>query len=577
MDKTPSSFSKSLFFGHIPEEMVIPYPTATPAERTRVREILAALAELAKGANPAAIDAAAAIPPELLADLRQRGFFGLSVPTEHGGLGLSMTGYARVAAQLAGFDASVAVTLSGHEALGLRGLLLHGTAEQRRRYLPDLARGEKIAAFALTEPGSGSDAASIQMRATPQPDGSFILDGDKTWIVNGGIADLFTIFAQTEVERGGERKNRITAFLVERGMGVQPGPEEAKLGVRGASTTSLALRQVRVPPENVLGQVGGGFKVAMGVLNVGRLSSAAGTVGAAQELIRLALAHAVKRRQFGRPISEFGMVKDKIGRMMMDVFAAESMVYLTTGMVDRGVQDCSLESAICKVSGSEMLWRVAHESAAIAAGAGYMSGHPWERLIRDARVNLVFQGTNEILRCFIALSGMQGPGERLAQLAQFIKWPLKGYGLAIDFVVDKLKTQYVGNGATVEHAHGMLKRETVLFEDNVPELAKQVEKTLRKHGKEISEMQYVQRRVADMTIDLYMMIACIARTTAAILEKGAPAAEREAKLCRAVCGRAAQRIRRNIRMFDDNDDELVKAVAKDAYDAGCYDFDVVLG
>ena len=576
--KIPSSFSKSLFFGHIPESMVIPYPRISIGEREKLKDFLGKIHQLSNTSiDSARIDREAHHPPELLDALKQLGLFGLSIPSSEGGLGLTTTSYARALQEIASIDASVGVSLVGHEALGCRGILLHGSAEQRRRYLPRLASGELVAAFALTEPGSGSDAASIQGRATRQPDGSFLLDCHKIWIVNGGIAGLFTVFAQTEVERQGERTDRITAFLVESGTpGLTIGPEEPKLGVRGVSTTSLTLAKVRVAPENVLGQVGGGFKVAMGVLNAGRLVAAASTLGAADQVMQLAIGHATARHQFGRAISEFGLIKDKVGLMMLDAFAAESMVYLTTGLVDRGVQDYSLESAMCKVYGSEMLWRVVNESAAIAAGKSFMSDHPYERLLRDARVHLVFQGTNEILRCFIALSGMQGPGDRLAQLSEFIKWPLKGYGLAIDFVVDKLMTQYVGD-KTVEQAHQMLKRETVLFEDNVPELAKQVEKTLRKHGKMISEMQYVQRRVADMTIDLYLMIACISRTTASILEKGGPAAEREARLCRAACGRAAHRIRRNIRRFDDNDDELVKSIARDAYDAGRYGLDVVLG
>jgi acyl-CoA dehydrogenase family protein 9 len=251
------------------------------------------------------------------------------------------------------------------------------------------------------------------------------------------------------------------------------------------------------------------------------------------------------------------------------------MVYLTTGLIDKGVEDYSVESAVCKVYGSEMCWRVVNESLQIAAGLGYMKEYPYERLLRDARINLIFEGTNEILRCFIALSGMQGPGDRLAQLAEAIKFPLKGYGFVYDFIFDKVKTQYYG-GERLDHVHPLLKKEAVLFEDWVPELAKAVEKTLRKHGKVISEMQYVQRRVADITIDLYMMMACIARTTQSLLERG-PAAEREAKLCRAACGRAAHRIKRNIRMFDDNDDELLKSIANDAYDATQYPFDIVLG
>jgi acyl-CoA dehydrogenase family protein 9 len=572
---SPSSFSKSLFFGHIPESMVIPYPRLRADERDALKLILDNFRKFAgEKIDSKQIDEDGKLPDEVLRGLKEMGLFGLAIAEEHGGLGLSVTAYARAMQEIAATDGSVAVTLAAHQSIGCKGVVLYGTDEQKRRYLPRLATGEWISAFCLTEPGSGSDAASIKTRAVEQPDGSFILNGSKIWITNGGLADFFTVFAQTEVMRDGQKKDRITAFLVERGMGVKNGPEEHKLGIKGSSTTAVYFEDVRVPKENVLGQVGGGFKVAMSILNNGRLGLAAGAVGAAKQLIRLAIAHATSRRQFGRTISEFGIIKDKIATMMVHCFAAESMTYLTTGLIDRGVEDYSVESACCKVFGSEMLWRVANEALQIAAGAGYMKEYPYERLQRDARINLIFEGTNEILRCYIALTGMQGPGDRLAQLAEAIKFPLKGYGLALDFMVDKFKTQYYG-GSGVDHMHPLLKKEAVLFEDWVPELAKSVEKTLRKHGREISEMQFVQKRVADIMIDLYGMIACIARTTLSLHERG-PAAEREAKLCRAFCGRAAHRIKRNIRRFDDNDDELLKAIAKDAYDATQYDLDIVL-
>ena len=575
-ERVPGSFGKSLYFGHIPEALVVPYPSLRSDERETLQRILDQFHELAAAEiDSRAIDREAQLPPAVLEGLRRLGLFGLAIPDSYGGRGLSVTAYARAMQTISGVDGSVAVTLGAHQSIGCKGLVLYGSDEQKRRYLPRLASGEWVAAFALTEPGSGSDAASIKMRATEQADGSFVLDGDKSWITNGGIADFFTVFAQSEVARDGAKKDRITAFLVERGFGVTSGPEEPKLGMRGSSTTALHFRGVRVPAANVLGQVGGGFKVAMGVLNNGRLGLAAGAVGAARQVTKLALAHATSRRQFGRAIAEFGLIKDKIARMMMEIYAAESMVYLTTGLIDRGIDDYSIESACCKVYGSEMLWRVTNEALNIAAGLGYMAEYPFERLLRDARINFVFEGTNEILRCFIALSGMQGPGDRLAQLSDAIKFPLKGYGLVADFVLDKIKTQYYGN-EKLDHIHGSLKKESVLFEDWVPELAKNVEKVLRRHGKMISEMQYVQRRVADVVIDLFMMMACMARATASLQARG-PEAEREAKLCRAICGRASQRIKRNIRMFDDNDDELLKSIAKDAYDAMEYDHDAVLG
>jgi acyl-CoA dehydrogenase family protein 9 len=572
----PASFGKSLFFGYIPEALVVPYPTPRPEERDSLQLIREQLHKFAQqNIDSKKIDEQGKLPAEVLQGLKELGLFGLSIPEEHGGLGLSATGYARIMQEVAALDPSIAVTLGGHQSIGCKGVILYGNDEQKRRYLPRLATGELIAAFALTEPGSGSDAASIKTRAVPQPDGSFVLNGNKIWITNGGIADFFTVFAQTEVEREGSKKDRITAFLVERGFGVKSGPEEHKLGIKGSSTTAIYLDDVRVPAANVLGTVGGGFKVAMGILNNGRLGIGSGAVGAARTVIKLALAHATTRRQFGRTISEFGLIKDKIARMMAETYAAESMVYLTTGLIDRGIEDYSVESACCKVYGSEMLWRVVNESLQIAAGMGYMKEFPYERILRDARINLIFEGTNEILRCFIALSGLQGPGDRLAQLADAIKFPLKGYGLVADFVMDKIKTQYYG-GERLEKIHPALKKEAVMFEDWVPELAKNVEKVLRRHGRNISEMQYVQARVADIVIDLFMMIACMSRATAALEARG-PAAEPEARLCRSVCSRASQRIKRNIRRFDDNDDELLKSVAKDAYDTLEYEHDVVLG
>ena len=570
----PSSFGKSLFFGHIPESMVIPYPRMPNTERDRVRELIGTLRDFARDTiDSRAIDDKAQIPAKVLSGLKARGFYGLWIPKAFGGSGLSASGYARVMQELGAIDASVAVTLSAHQSVGCRGLVLYGDAAQQKRYLPKLASGEMTAAFALSEAQAGSDAASIRTRAERTPEGDFILTGQKVWVTNGGLADFFTVFAQTRVDREGGQKDRITAFLVERKMGVRVGSEIQKLGTRGTSTTTLDLDEVRVPKENVLGQVGGGFKVAQGILNMGRVGISAAAIGQAQSTLRLALAHATTRRQFGRVISEFGLVKDKIGRMMVDLYAAESMLYLTTGLMDRGVDDFSIESAACKIFASETLWHIVQEALQIAPALGVQSDMPYERMLRDARVNLVFDGTNDILRCFIALSGMQGPGDRLSSLAEAIRFPLRGYGLAMDFMLDKLKTQYYG-GERLDHIHPQLKREAVLFEDWVPELAKNVEKALRKHGSNISEMQFVQRRIADVSIDLFAMIACMSRATASLLDRG-PDAEREAKLCRAACTRASLRIKHNIRAMDDNDDEPLKAIAYDAYEAAEYAFDVL--
>ena len=311
----------------------------------------------------------------------------------------------------------------------------------------------------------------------------------------------------------------------------------------------------------------------MEVLNAGRLGLAAGCVGACRRLLKLSVERVLERKAFGRSIGEFGMVKDKIARMLSETFALESMTYLTTGLVDARVPDFSLESSICKVFGAEVLWRAASEALQIAAGAGYAQGHPAERTLRDARVNLIFEGTNEILRAFVALSGMQGPGRSLAEAGRAMREPIKGFGLLSDFVL--LKARSALGRERLNRAHPSLRRETVLFEEYTSMLSKNVDKVLRRHGKDIAEMQYTQRRVADVAIDLYALAACLSRTSRAIERKGEEGARREVELTAAFANAAEKRLQANVAAFDNNDDELLKGIASQAYQDGAYPFDVV--
>jgi acyl-CoA dehydrogenase family protein 9 len=567
------SFMKSLFFGVIDERAVFPFPEPSEGEADKVGALLESIRRFCSAnVDSAAIDAARALPPEVLRGLKELGLFGLQVPVELGGSGLSSTGCARVIQEIGGIDPAIGVTLAAHQSIGYQALLLFGTEEQKRRYLPRLASGEHVAAYALTEAGAGSDAAAIQTRADRKSDGSYVLRGTKVWITNGGIADLFTVFARTSREEEGA-KPRITAFLVERGPGVETGPNEEKLGVRGASTTTVHFEDVRVPAENVLGEVGRGFKVAVEVLNAGRVGRAAGAVGGCKRLIKLAVERVQERKAFGRPIGEFGLVKDKIATMMAETYALESMSYLTTGLVDRRIEDYSVESAICKVFGSEVLCRVANEALAIAAGSGYLSGSPFERWVRDSRVDLVFEGTNEILRCFIALSGMQGPGRTLVDVTRAIREPIKGFGLLSEFAIRKARTALGRERLT--RAHSLLNREVVVFEQGVADLAKNVDKVLRKHGKDIAEMQYTQRRVADMAIELYAIAAVLSRTTRAIDRRGEEGARRELDCASTFVAASERRLAEITLAFDRNDDELRKAMASRAYADGGYALDVV--
>jgi acyl-CoA dehydrogenase family protein 9 len=505
--------------------------------------------------------------------MKELGLFGLSIPEEFGGLGLSTSAYSRIMQELAAIDASLAVTVGAHQSIGLKALLLVGTEAQKRKYLPRLATGEWIAAFALTEPGAGSDAASITTRAELTPDGEhYVLNGSKIWITNGGFADVFTVFARTTDPDPGT-KPKITALLVERAHGVKSGPNEVKMGIRGSSTTAIFFDDVKVPAANVLGEVGRGFKVAMEVLNSGRLGLAAGCVGACKRLIAMASERAQERRAFGRPIAEFGMIKEKIARMSCETYALESMTYLTTGLVDRKGIDYSVESAICKVAGSETLWMVVNETLQIAAGIGYMCEYPYERLMRDARINLIFEGTNEILRAFIALAGMQGPGFKLAEVARAMREPIKGFGLLSDYVIQRARSSL--GRERLRSAHPVLAREAVLFEQSTAELARAVERVLRKHGKEIAEKQFVQKRIAEVAIDLYGLAATIVRTTRIIEARGETGAQREIELCQGYAVLAEKRLQDRLGEMERDSDELLKSVAARIYEERGYALDVI--
>ncbi len=567
-----SSFAKSLFHGVIAEDSLLPYPSISHRETDAVQALLVETRRLCdREIDARAIDEASRIPDAVVLGLRRLGLFGASLPREHGGLGLSTSATARVLEEIAGVDASVALMLGAHLALGTSGPLLFGTTGVKERYLRELASGERIGAFALSEVGAGSDAAAIETRADRDGE-DYVLRGTKTWVTNGDIAGLFTVIARTS-PKDEDAKPRLTAFVVPRQDGVTVGPSEPKLGVRGAATNPIALDGARVGTDHVLGDVGRGFKVAVEVLNRGRLLLASGCVGACKRLLKLSVERARTRKAFARPLDQFGLVQDKLARMMADTFALESMVYLTTGLVDRNVDDFSVEGAICKVFGSEALLRVADEALQIAGGSGYARAQPYERMFRDARVNPIFEGTNEILRCFVALSGMQGPGEAIAEVSRAMREPIKGFGLLSDFALRKARGKLGRDRLT--RVHPCLAREAVILEEYTQDLAKNVDKVLRRHGKNIAEMQYTQRRIADMAIDLFGISAVLSRTTRAIERRGEEGSRREIELATVFAAAAQRRLEATVHAFDKNDDEVRKGIAARASVDGGYPFDVL--
>jgi acyl-CoA dehydrogenase family protein 9 len=382
------------------------------------------------------------------------------------------------------------------------------------------------------------------------------------------------VFAKVPVKEDGKTKQRVTAFIVDaHAPGISLGKIEEKMGIKASDTRAISFVNVQVPAADRLGDVGQGFKIALEILNSGRLGLAAASSRGARHILDIALAYAKQREQFGRSIGSFEMIQRKFAVAAAECYASDAAWMLTASMVDRGGIDFSLETAACKIFASELAFRASCDAQQIAGGIGYSKEYPYEQAVRDSRINLIFEGTNEILRAFIALSGMQGPGRELADVARAMREPIKGFGLLSDFAIRKARGA-LGRERMSRH-HPILKREAVVFEEYVQELAQGVDRVLRKHGRDIAEMQYTQKRTAELVIELYAVAACIARTTYAIERRGEEGARREIDLTSIFVAAAEKRMEQIVDEVDKNDDELRKSVASKTYDDGGYPFDAV--
>ena len=426
------------------------------------------------------------------------GLLAIDVPEEYGGLDLPKVISTVVAEELSG-SGGFSVTYGAHTSIGTLPLVYFGTEEQKRKYLPKLASGEWIAAYCLTEPGSCSDALAAKTRATLSEDGKhYILNGVKQWISNAGFAHLFTVFAKVDGEH-------FTAFLVERDTpGLSFGPEEKKMGIKASSTRQVILEDVKVPVENVLGEIGKGHKIAFNVLNVGRYKLGAGAVGGAKRALELSAQYATQRVQFGRPIGRFGLIQQKLGEMASRIYAAESAVYRTVGLIDEallgkkgpeavmaGIEEYAVEASIIKVLGSEVLDYVVDEGVQIHGGYGYSQEYPIERAYRDARINRIFEGTNEINRLLI-------PG-------MLLRRALKGQ-LPLMQAAQRLQKELLE--PSFEEPEDLELHQV----QNLKKLALMVAGlAVQKYGQGVEEEQEVLGAVADILIDAYAAESALLR------------------------------------------------------------------
>ncbi len=550
---------RALMAGQVPEDVVFPFPEVPAEERETVSAFLESFRGFARDRiDPVRIESEHRIGGDVVRGLAELGIFGMTIPEAYGGYGFSASAYCRAMEEVGTINASLAILIGGHQSIGMKALLLYGTEEQKKKWLPALASGEMIAAFALTEPEAGSDAASIKTTADyDEKTDTFVLNGTKHWISNGGFAGFFTVFAKDVKLAAKDEHRRITAFAVTKDLpGVVPGKEEKKLGLKGSSTVPVELQNVRVPAGHVLGERGQGFKIAVEVLNTGRTSLAAGCVGGSKVMIRLAAEHATQRRQFSTRIADFEMIRGKFARMMANTYALESIVYLTAGLVDRGLPDYALEGACCKVFGTEAVWQTINDALQIAGGNGFMEEYPYERALRDSRINMIFEGTNEILRVLIALSGMRDAGEGLKEVGRALKAPLSSRGILAGYAAKKIRSV---KPARLTKAAPELAAEAAVVAKYVGAVSNILERVLRKHGKKVIEKEYHQERLANIVMDLYACLAVLSRATAAREKRGREKAQEEIRLARAFVQSAKYRIVGQLKEMGRNVDASAKS------------------
>merc|ERR1719187_740928 len=548
-----NSFVQNVFRGIVEPAQVFPFPIALDDEQRENLEMLVPLAErvMEEQNDPLLNDQLGTVPENTINALREVGAFGLQVPVELDGAGLSNTQYGRLTEAVGANDLGLGVFIGAHQSIGFKGILLAGTPEQKEQYLPKLARGEEFAAFALTEPSSGSDAGSIKTRAVLNEAGThWILNGAKIWISNGGIAEIFTVFCKTPItdEKTGTETEKVSAFIVERSFGgVTNGPPEKKMGIKCSNTAEVYFENTPIPVENVLSKPGDGFKVAMQILNNGRFGMGAALSGTMRAVIAKATDHATQRVQFGSRIDSYGAIQEKIARMSMTHYATESMAYMVAGVMDSGFDDYQLEAAISKIFASEAAWFVTDEAIQVLGGNGFMKALGLEKVMRDLRIFRIFEGTNDILRLFVALTGIQYAGGHLRELQKAIKNPIGNFGLVFG-EVSKRAGHAVGMTSVnhlAPHVHSNLAESAALTCKGVDAFGAAVEAALIKHGKNIIHEQFLLNRLANAIIDIYVS-SCVLSRCSKSLSDGVASAQHEEMMAKLWCAEAQSRIMSNL-------------------------------
>lgn len=506
------SFAKGLYAGLFDAKRVLPFPESTPAQAAELAEYNKKLnAWMDANLDPDKIDRACDLGDDVIRGMGDVGILSCTIEKEYGGLEFSQIMYCKAVEQVARRCGSSALFINAHQSIGLKALLLYGTAEQKAKWLVPLAKGEVLAAFALTEPNAGSDAGGVETRAEFNAEKNcWVINGKKQWITNGGVAGILTLMARTVIDG----QDKISAFLVTPDMPGFQVDEVAleKVGMRGTKTAKLSFHNMEVPAENLLGKPGRGLHLALHVLDFGRTTFGSTCTGSAKYCLERAIEHAKNRRQFKQPIGNFHLVKEKLARMAAYTYAMEAMTQLTAGLVDRGEDDYMLETAILKVFSSDKQWEVLFETMQIFGGRSFFTDEPFERMMRDARLNTIGEGSNDVLRAFIGLVGMRDVGMKFKAVADSVKTPTLGIGKLLGLGGDSLRKLFVT--PTIPLQSSQLQEEGKALGERVRSMGLAVQKLILVYKEDLMDAQIELNRIADAAMNIYGMTAVLGKLDA---------------------------------------------------------------
>lgn len=576
------SIIKNFSLGKIRNDILFPFTSISDEELLNLNILNENLVSfLENNVNAKRIDSEDNIPRTLIQNFADIGIFSVAVPEEYDGYGFSNFSYLKVMEIIGSYSLSLAASIGIATSISMKTIERFATEKIKQKLLKNFTSGESIIAFAFSEEEAGSDLNSVNTKASLSEDRDFyIINGTKKYVTNADIANYYIILAKTAVDIRGRMRERLSAFLIPHDTpGLALGKKLDKFGLRGLNVFGLTLKNVKIPRQNIIGRAGQGFDIAYSVLSDGRVAQAASCLGVMKKMYNLALGYSKQRKQFGKAIFDFELIQKKLIKMNTDIFVAESIIYLTAGLMNRFEFDYSAEASICKIFTTEALWDSVNIAMQIVGGKAYMNSEDYQLYLRDARAQSIINGTNEILRLSVAMEGLRLPRTFLHGLRDIISNPIKnptgvmkelykyasqriGRALPVEILPKKgiqILNRLIEEIETLNYDAGKSEQVRAL-EKSIRDLANNLETFLIKHGQDLLSKQYQLERIANILIDIYASTSIISHCQKLITIKGEGKSSTEKVIVTLFISDALKRIEKNLSLLSNNNDNLRKTV-----------------